>query len=317
MTLTIEQVMADAKKLVDRLAEHDGAADALIAQSQTLNKRIDAMKQYQEDLVEMNEAARHRPRSALVLGIQQENRQIRELQQENKELRTALEEHQSALELIMSKYREQVLKLILANKLDKSSLNVHQNNSKELQRMTEKICEMAVVMADAIDIDDEAVAKETELITRLQIENKGLREVLGISHHFNKQKHKQTPTGCDRHGTAEQHKSDIPQQNASNTDQGEKDSTAGVNDTPKEVQRSGVSGKPEEIPASTEISDQGGDKPRDDTATEEEVSDLTNVSQEEIDVEINDEKKDEEKDNREEKNDDDDDLGDNEERSTL
>ena len=45
MTLTIEQVMADAKKLVDRLAEHDGAADALIAQSETLNKRIDAMKQ--------------------------------------------------------------------------------------------------------------------------------------------------------------------------------------------------------------------------------------------------------------------------------
>ncbi len=33
----------------------------------------------------------------------------------------ALEEHQSALELIMSKYREQVVKLVVANRLDRSS----------------------------------------------------------------------------------------------------------------------------------------------------------------------------------------------------
>ena len=35
-------------------------------------------------------------------------RHIRTLQQENKELRAALEEHQNALELIMSKYRQHV-----------------------------------------------------------------------------------------------------------------------------------------------------------------------------------------------------------------
>lgn len=40
--------------------------------------------QYQEEIQELNEVARHRPRSTLVMGIQQENRQIRELQQENK-----------------------------------------------------------------------------------------------------------------------------------------------------------------------------------------------------------------------------------------
>ena len=64
--------------------------------------------------------ARHRPRSTLVLGIAQENSQIRELQQENKELRISLEEHQSAVELIMSKYREQILKLMMANKVDQN-----------------------------------------------------------------------------------------------------------------------------------------------------------------------------------------------------
>lgn len=40
--------------------------------------------QYQEEIDSLNQVARHRPRSSLVLGIQQENRQIRDLQQENK-----------------------------------------------------------------------------------------------------------------------------------------------------------------------------------------------------------------------------------------
>ena len=46
-------------------------------------------------------------------GIQQENRHIRSLQQENKELRATLEEHQAALELIMSKYREHISRSVL------------------------------------------------------------------------------------------------------------------------------------------------------------------------------------------------------------
>lgn len=54
--------------------------------------------------------ARRRPQSTLVMGIQQENRQIREVQQENKELYTSLEEHQSDLELIISKYQEQMFR---------------------------------------------------------------------------------------------------------------------------------------------------------------------------------------------------------------
>lgn len=76
--------------------------------------------QYQDDINELNEIARHRPRSTLVLGIAQENRQIRELQQENKELCLSLEEHQSALELIMQKYREQIMKLLQSNRVEKS-----------------------------------------------------------------------------------------------------------------------------------------------------------------------------------------------------
>ncbi|XP_077994889.1 uncharacterized protein LOC144448501 [Glandiceps talaboti] len=243
MTLSIEQVMADAKKLVDRLTEHDSNTDTLIAQTETLNKRIDAMKQYQEDLAEMNEAARHRPRSALVLGIQQENRQIRELQHENKELRTALEEHQSALELIMTKYREQVLKLVLANKVDSNSLDVHQNNSKELQTMTQKICEMAMVMSEAVNVDDDAVAKETELITRLQVENKGLREILGISRQFRKPWPKKYPRD-DSYGVHvhEQFQRDLTQKQQPESDDSVTEIKAKINIDKSEENNPGVPG---------------------------------------------------------------------------
>ena len=61
---------------------------------QEVLKEVDAMRQYQEDVENLNEVAHNRPRAQLVLGIQQENRHIRTLQQENKELRAALEEHQ-------------------------------------------------------------------------------------------------------------------------------------------------------------------------------------------------------------------------------
>ncbi len=44
MSLTIQQILLDAKKLSDRLKEHDTAADALLSQTQSVYKQIDAMK---------------------------------------------------------------------------------------------------------------------------------------------------------------------------------------------------------------------------------------------------------------------------------
>ncbi|XP_078075679.1 FGFR1 oncogene partner 2 homolog isoform X3 [Mustelus asterias] len=183
MSCTIEKVLADAKALVERLKEHDSAAEALIEQTTALNKRVEAMKQYQEDIQELNEVARHRPRSTLVMGIQQENRQIRDLQQENKELRTSLEEHQSALELIMSKYREQMFRLLMASKKDDPTMitKLKEQHSKELQVHVDKINEMATVMRKAIELDEQRLFKEQERIVQLEFENKGLREVLQIN----------------------------------------------------------------------------------------------------------------------------------------
>ena len=63
----------------------------------------------------------------LLSGIQQENRHIRQLQHENKELRAALEEHQNAIELIMSKYRQHITCLVHSSKLDNNAIK-HQKS---------------------------------------------------------------------------------------------------------------------------------------------------------------------------------------------
>ncbi|XP_044137397.1 FGFR1 oncogene partner 2 isoform X2 [Bufo gargarizans] len=183
MSCTIEKVLSDAKLLVERLREHDSAAESLIEQTTVLNRRVEAMKQYQDEIQELNEVARHRPRSTLVLGIQQENRQIRELQQENKELRTSLAENQSALELIMSKYREQMFRLLMASKKDDPGIiiKLKDQHSKELQNHMDKISEMAAVMKRAIDVDEQFGNQDYDRILKLEQENRGLREILQIT----------------------------------------------------------------------------------------------------------------------------------------
>lgn len=184
MSLTIQQIILDAKRLASRLKEHDSAADALLSQTQSVYKQIDAMKQYQEEVGELNEAARQRPHTVLVAGIQQENRHLRELQQENRELRAALEEHQNALELIMSKYRQQITNLVSSSKQDLTSLQVHNRYSQLICEQSDKICEMAAVMERAADADDKGALDEQELVSKLSTENKGLRELLEISCKF-------------------------------------------------------------------------------------------------------------------------------------
>lgn len=179
MAMSVDKLLADAQILVSRLRTHDTTTDILIAHTQTLHKRLDAMKEYQDDITELNEIARHRPRSTLVLGIAQENRQIRELQQENRELRCSLEEHQNALELIMQKYREQMTKLIQANNFE-NVIAEKRDQSKDLERLIDKICEMAAVMQRAVMVDESASAKDQELFTQLQKENNGLRELLEV-----------------------------------------------------------------------------------------------------------------------------------------
>ncbi|XP_078053831.1 suppressor of IKBKE 1 isoform X2 [Mustelus asterias] len=187
MACTIEKVLADAKVLVERLKDHDNAAESLIEQTTALNKRVESMKEVgtgipdrnQEDLAELKKLASHKPHAIL----SQENTQIRDLQQENKELWLSLEEHRYALELIMSKYRKQMLRLIASKrKLDSAPITtLHQEHSQELQTQVEQICDMATVMRKAVRVDDQEYCQVEEKIAQLELENKELRELVSFS----------------------------------------------------------------------------------------------------------------------------------------
>lgn len=181
MALAIEKILSDACNLSMRLKEHDFTADSLITRTQSLQHQVEAMKQYQENLNELNEIARHRPRASLILSLAQENSQIRELQQENKELRESLEEHQTALELIMSKYREQMSELLKADRLERAYVAKNLDCSEEMNEKLEKIYEMAAVMWEAVKIDDRFLDRDQEIVAQLMKENASMRELLQIS----------------------------------------------------------------------------------------------------------------------------------------
>ncbi|NXM95475.1 SIKE1 protein, partial [Sylvia borin] len=110
--------------------------------------------------------------------LAQENTQIRDLQQENRELWVSLEEHQDALELIMSKYRKQMLQLLEGRKREDAEpvLKVP-----EIESQIDRICEMGAVMRKAVQVDDEQFFKVQEKLAQLELENKELRELLSIS----------------------------------------------------------------------------------------------------------------------------------------
>ncbi|KAH0554720.1 FGFR1 oncogene partner 2 homolog [Cotesia glomerata] len=183
MSLTVQQIICDAKKLVGRISDHENTADNLITEIQSVCNQIDNMKQYQEEIEVLNNEAKQQPRDALIAGIQQETKHLRELQAENRELRNALEEHQNTIELIMSKYREHTASLIKSNKINLSSIyNARYANI--ITNQAEKINEMAAVMRVAANLDEECELKYKENLSKLKAENNVLRELVNIANSY-------------------------------------------------------------------------------------------------------------------------------------
>ncbi|XP_065141270.1 suppressor of IKBKE 1 [Paramisgurnus dabryanus] len=187
MSCTLEKVLGDARTLLDRLKEHDTAAETLIEQSSALSQKVHSMKvvgnalpdKYMEESMQYQELSRYKPHVLLT----QENTQIKDLQQENRELCVSLEEHQYALELIMGRYRKQMLQMMMEKKeLDtRPVLTLHQDHAKEVQSQLERICEMGQVMRRAVQMDDQRFCSVKERLAQLEIENKELRGLLSIS----------------------------------------------------------------------------------------------------------------------------------------
>ncbi|KAB1273555.1 Suppressor of IKBKE 1 [Camelus dromedarius] len=182
MSCTIEKILTDAKTLLERLREHDAAAESLVDQSAALHRRVAAMReagtalpdQYQEDASDIKDMSKYKPH----ILLSQENTQIRDLQQENRELWVSLEEHQDALELIMSKYRKQMLQLMVAKKAVDAEpvLKAHQSHSAEIESQIDRICEMGEVMRKAVQMDDDQFCKIQEKLAQLEVRLISCRE---------------------------------------------------------------------------------------------------------------------------------------------
>ncbi|XP_057658054.1 FGFR1 oncogene partner 2 homolog [Diorhabda carinulata] len=180
MSLTIQQIITDAKRLASRLKDRDVVADILLNETHAINKKIDAMKQYQEEVEQLNEVANQRPHSQLIANIQKENRHLKEIQQENRELRAALEEYHTTLQHVMSKYREHTNEEIYKSKVNFIAMQ-EKKYSEIIKVQAEKIQEMAAVMFKAALIDEDRDSREQEVVSMLKVENQGLREMLDIA----------------------------------------------------------------------------------------------------------------------------------------
>jgi predicted exporter len=181
MSVSMGQLVNDAKELVNRLKEREKNVDKVVNQSNALAKRVDAIQQFDNELMNLNEKANHRSKVAVLSSIQKENKVINLLEQENEELKESLKEHQSVLEFIMSKYREQMLRLIQLKKEQEISENFYKSTlAQTLQEKIDQIAEMTEVMKSAVELDDKTANEYEEKLQMLELENSGLKELLKI-----------------------------------------------------------------------------------------------------------------------------------------
>jgi len=98
----MDRLLGAARDLSEKVESNESAAGELLRQCETLQEELKAMRQYRDCLQPLNGGDSRGPLPHIEFSY------IRQLQQDNSELRTLLEEHQAALEMIMTKYRQQV-----------------------------------------------------------------------------------------------------------------------------------------------------------------------------------------------------------------
>ncbi|CAL7945743.1 unnamed protein product [Xylocopa violacea] len=175
--------MLDIQKLTVRLLQNENVANHLMFEIKEVCGQITNMKEYQEEVEIIDNETKQKPHIQLNAGIQREIKHLQEMQAENKELKKTLEDHQHALELIMSKYRQQTASLLRLNKTDLASLH-NTKYANIITNQAEKINEMAAVMKTAVALDEESEMKEKETYTSLKEENTTLREIVNIANKY-------------------------------------------------------------------------------------------------------------------------------------
>ena len=68
MSLTVDQLLSDARRLALRLRSHDASADGVVSSAQDALKGVEAMREFAEDVEGLNQVANNRPRAQLVMG---------------------------------------------------------------------------------------------------------------------------------------------------------------------------------------------------------------------------------------------------------
>lgn len=103
------------------------------------------------------------------------------LKNDNRRLKVALEDHQFALELVMSKYRQQFCKLLDIRKTNRVK-SVHDPCPVALiDTLANRINEMANIMYKTIKLEENARDKGEELKSQLCYENECLRGLVEMA----------------------------------------------------------------------------------------------------------------------------------------
>lgn len=170
----------DAQRMAGRVKELDALSSALLVEAEGNNRFVESLRQFQDDMDSLNRIANNKSNVDMVNRIQQQNANSSEILKENRELKVCIEDYERAMELIMKKYREHTNSKVLESKLNFKEV-YNEKLWKIIREQREKINEMAAVMQKAANIDDDY---DLELITRLRLENKTLRELLQISKQF-------------------------------------------------------------------------------------------------------------------------------------
>ena len=178
--ITVGQIIMDAQRTASRVKELDALSSALLEEAEGNNRFVESLRQFQDDMESLNRIANNKSNADMVNRIQQQNANSSEILKENRELKVCIEDYERAMELIMQKYREHTNSKVLESKLNFKEV-YNEKLWKIIREQREKINEMAAVMQRAANLDDEY---DNDLIARLRLENKTLRELLQISKQF-------------------------------------------------------------------------------------------------------------------------------------
>lgn len=170
----MERLLGASRELGEKVESNEAAAGELLRQSESLQEELRAMRRYRECIQELNGGEQSRVRLPNI-----EYGYIRQLQQDNSDLRTLLEEHQAALEMIMTKYRQQISTFMNTGAVEGSLQD--DRLSEELQLRTDQVYNMASVMYQAARAEDATSQAVAERVAQLEFENKHLRDLLQFS----------------------------------------------------------------------------------------------------------------------------------------